>query len=91
MIHHGVNGCIDVWPLVEMILLTHNTYCMYRSLMPRLNVEKLIEVLMRVSDGLYTCWQECMNVELCESINVERERVNRLVLSLRVLVDEPDE
>ena len=87
MIHHRVNSGVDVWPLVEMI---HNTYCMYRSFMPRLNVEKLIEVLMRVSDGLYWCWQTSMNDELTESINVERNRVNLLVQNLRVLVDEPD-
>lgn len=54
---------------------------------PSLNVEKLIEVLMRVSDGLYACWQASRNDELTESINVERNRLEVLIRTLEVLVD----
>jgi hypothetical protein len=55
---------------------------------PRLNIEKLIEVLMRVSDGLYACWQASRNDELTESISVERNRLEVLIRSLERLVDD---
>jgi len=53
---------------------------------PSLNVEKLIEVLMRVSDGLFACWQASRNDELTESISVERNRIEILIRSLEVLL-----
>jgi hypothetical protein len=54
---------------------------------PRLNIEKLIEVLMRVSDGLYACWQASRNDELTESINVERNRLEVLIQNLEKLLE----
>jgi hypothetical protein len=54
---------------------------------PRLNIEKLIEVLMRVSDGLFACWQASRNDELTESISVERNRLEVLIRSLERLLE----
>jgi hypothetical protein len=54
---------------------------------PRLNIEKLIEVLMRVSDGLLACWQASRNDELTESINVEINRLQVLIQNLEKLLE----
>jgi hypothetical protein len=52
-----------------------------------LNIEKLIEVLRRVSDGLFACYVECVNNDICDSINVERNRLELLIRNLEKLVD----
>lgn len=59
--------------------------------MPRLNIEVLVDYLLRLSDDLYTCWTESRNDELTASIDDIRHRVNRLIQSLRVLEERPDE
>jgi hypothetical protein len=59
--------------------------------MTHLNIEILIDYLLRVSDDLYTCWTESRNDELTASIDDIRHRVNRLIQNLRVLEERPDE
>lgn len=59
--------------------------------MPRLNIEVLVDYLLRLSDDLYICWNESRNDELTASIDDIRHRVNLLIQNLRVLEERPDE
>ena len=59
--------------------------------MPHLNIEVLVDYLLRLSDDLYTCWNESRNDELTASIDDIRHRVDTLIQNLRVLEERPDE
>jgi len=87
-----MSSAIDIFSVPEVVpahFLYGKKKCPENSRMPspRLNIEKLIEVLMRVSDGLYACWQASRNDELTESINVERNRLEVLIQNLERLLE----
>jgi len=86
-----MSSAIDIFSVPEVVpahFLYGKKKCPENSRMPspRLNIEKLIEVL-RVSDGLYACWQASRNDELTESINVERNRLEVLIQNLERLLE----
>ena len=53
----------------------------------RLNTNRLIDFLNDHQMRLYDIWVECMNTELCEALQKERERIIRLIETLEKILD----
>ncbi len=92
IVYHGMSSIVNIFSVPEVVpahFLYPKKKCPENSRMPlaTLNIEKLIEVLRRVSDGLFACYVECVNNDICDSINVERNRIELLIRNLEKLVD----
>jgi hypothetical protein len=47
--------------------------------MPRVNPEKLIELLTVIHTSITIVWEKCKNYELCDILKAELERIEEMI------------
>jgi len=53
--------------------------------MPRVNPEKLIELLSVIHTSITIVWEKCKNYELCDILQAELERIEEMVRLIETL------
>jgi hypothetical protein len=53
--------------------------------MPRVNPEKLIELLTTIHCSLTIVWEKCKNYELCDILKVELDRIEEMIHIIETL------